>query len=156
VSPQNGRERQLLLGSGTFGFGFGAVLDVVVFHLIPQWHHLLSGRIPMGTLDGLRTNVYYDGLFSLAMFGVMLVGAGLLWQTLNQSSETHSAVRAVGGLLVGAGLFNVFDGVVDHYVLGIHDAVHGTQAFNPHWVGTSLLVLGVGILTALRKYTISN
>ncbi|MFC4450704.1 DUF2243 domain-containing protein [Halorussus aquaticus] len=140
----------LLLGAGTFGFGLGALLDVVVFHLILQWHHLLSDRIRTTTLDGLRANVYYDGLFSLAMVGVMLVGAGLLWRALNRSAESRSAVRAFGGVLVGAGVFNVFDGIVDHYVLNIHDVVHGTQAFNPHWVGASLLLLGAGILVVTR------
>ena len=146
MSSRPGRRRSFLLGSATLGFGFGALLDVLVFHLVLQWHHLLSDRIPAGSLVGLRANIYYDGVFSLAMVGVMAVGAALVWRALNRSSESHSAVRAVGGLLVGAGLFNVFDGIVDHYVLNIHDAVHGTQAFNPHWVGASLLILGVGIL----------
>ncbi len=98
----------------------------------------------------MQANVYWDGLFSLSMIGITLVGAGLIWRALNRSSEAHSAVRVVGGLFVGAGLFNVFDGVVDHYLLNIHDAVHGTQAFNPHWVGASLLILGAGILVLER------
>jgi uncharacterized membrane protein len=143
-------ERAVLLGAGVFGFGFGALLDVVVFHMILQWHHLLSEFYDPGTLDGLRTNVYYDGLFSLAMVGVMAIGMAAVWRELNRTDEPHSAVRAFGSLLVGAGLFNVFDGVADHYVLGLHDVVHGTQAFNPHWVGASLLLLGAGILVLTR------
>lgn len=140
----------VLLGAGVFGFGSGALLDVVVFHLILQWHHLLSGYFSPATLDGLQTNIYYDGVFSLAMVGVMTVGMAAVWRELNGDSGTHSAVRALGAIFVGAGLFNVFDGVVDHYVLGIHDVVHGTQAFNPHWVGASLLLLGAGILVVTR------
>jgi uncharacterized membrane protein len=137
----------LLFGSGTLGFGLGALLDVVVFHLILQWHHLLSDYFSPATLDGLQTNIYYDGLFSLVMVGVMTVGMGVVWRELNGASESHSALRTFGAILVGAGLFNVF---VDHYVLGIHDVVHGTQAFNPHWVGASLLLLGAGILAASK------
>lgn len=143
-------EGVVLLGSGIFGFGLGALVDVVVFHFILQWHHLLSSFYEPGTLDGLRTNVYFDGIFSLVVIAVMLVGAGVVWRAVNRSAEPHSPVRVLGGLLVGAGLFNVFDGIVDHYVLGIHDVVHGTQAFNPHWVGASLLILGVGILVLTR------
>lgn len=150
MSSRSSHSRLPLLGSGIFGFGFGALLDVVVFHLILQWHHLLSDYFSPTTLDGLRTNVYYDGLFSLVMVGVMTVGMAVVWRELNGDSETYSALRAVGAILVGAGLFNVFDGVVDHYVLGIHNAVHGTQALNPHWVGASLLLLGVGILVVAR------
>jgi uncharacterized membrane protein len=146
VSSRTSRQRRLLLGSGTLGFGFGALLDVMIFHMILQWHHLLSGWIRTTTVDGLQANVYWDGLFSLTMTGIMLVGAGMMWRVLNRSSESYSGVRVIGGLLVGAGLFNVFDGIVDHYVLGIHDVVHGTQAFNPHWVGASLLIIGAGIL----------
>ncbi|UPV75547.1 DUF2243 domain-containing protein [Halorussus limi] len=143
-------ERTVLFGAGVFGFGSGALLDVLVFHLIFQWHHLLSDFFTPNTLAGLRTNIYYDGLFSLAMVGVMAVGMGAVWRELNRASESHSAVRALGAIFVGAGLFNLFDGIVDHYVLGIHDVVHGTQAFNPHWVGASLLLLGAGILAVTR------
>ena len=143
-------ESVVLLGSGIFGFGLGALLDVVVFHLILQWHHLLSDFYEPTTLDGLRTNVFFDGVFSLGMVAIMLAGAGMVWRGLDHSVERQSAVRALGSLLVGAGLFNVFDGIVDHYVLGLHDVVHGTQAFNPHWVGASLLLLGLGILVLTR------
>ena len=143
-------ETTVLFGAGVFGFGFGALLDVLVFHLILQWHHLLSSRYHPSSLPGLRLNIYYDGLFSLAMVGVMTVGMVLVWRELNRASASHSAVRAVGSILVGAGLFNLFDGIVDHYVLGLHDVVHGTQAFNPHWVGASLLLLGAGILVLTR------
>ncbi|WP_135853422.1 DUF2243 domain-containing protein [Halorussus salinus] len=150
MSSRLARGRRLLVGSGTLGFGFGALLDVVVFHLILQWHHLLSDRISTHSLHGLQANIYWDGVFALTMTGVMLVGAGLLWQSVNRSSEPRSGIRVVGGILVGVGLFNLFDGIVDHYLLGMHDVVHGTQAFNPHWVGASLLVLGLGILVLKR------
>lgn len=148
--PTTGR-RRLLLGTGTLGFGLGAVLDVVVFHMILQWHHLLSDRIPTTTLRGLRANVYFDGVFSFAMLGVALVGSLVVWNALNQASESLSPIRALGGVLVGIGLFNVFDGVVDHYILNIHDVVHGMRAFNSHWVGASLLLLGAGILVLERS-----
>jgi uncharacterized membrane protein len=144
------RETVVLLGGGILGFGLGALVDVLVFHLILQWHHILSSLYRPTTLGGLRTNVYFDGLFSLAMVGVMAVGSAVVWYGLNRSTTPFSPIRVVGALLVGAGLFNVFDGVVDHYALGLHDVVHGTQAFNPHWVGASLLLLGVGILVLTR------
>lgn len=140
------RSRLLLVGAGVVGFGLGALVDVLLFHLVLQWHHLVSSLVTPETLAGLRTNLVYDGLFSLAMVGVMGVGAALVWRALNRSADPHSPLRAAGALLIGAGAFNVFDGVVDHYVLGLHDVVHGTGAFNPHWVGTSLLLVGLGIL----------
>jgi uncharacterized membrane protein len=150
VSSRSDRERRVLLGGAVAGFGAGALLDVVLFHMILQWHHLLSGFYDPSTLGGLRANVYFDGVFSLAMAGVVAIGGAVVWRELNRATEPLSALRFLGGLLVGAGLFNVFDGVVDHYVLGLHDVVHGTRAFNPHWIGASLLLLGAGILVATR------
>lgn len=132
------------------GVGLGAALDVAVFHLVLQWHHLLSATHPPGTLDGLRTNVYYDGLFALCALAVAAVGAAVAWRGLNRATQPHPPIRALGAVLVGAGAFNVFDGVVDHYVLDLHDVVHGSGALNPHWVGASLLLLGVGVLLATR------
>ncbi|RDI71798.1 DUF2243 domain-containing protein [Halopelagius longus] len=140
------RERPLLLGGGALGFGLGALFDVLLFHLVLQWHHLLSALYAPTTLSGLRTNVYFDGLFSLGALGVMTVGAAAVWRAVNRAERPHSGTRLVGSVLVGAGLFNVFDGVIDHYVLHIHDVVHGSEALNPHWVGASLLLVGVGIL----------
>ena len=51
----------------------------------------------------------------------------------------------VGSILVGGGLFNLFDGIISHYVIGLHNVVHNTQAWNPHWVAVSLLVFGGGV-----------
>jgi uncharacterized membrane protein len=146
MSDTGGHRRALLLWGGVFGFGLGAVLDVVVFHQILQTHHLLSSVYDPRTYDGLRTNVMFDGLFSLTMLLIAGLGAVMLWRTVNHAREPLSGLVVVGASLVGAGVFNVFDGTVDHYLLGIHDVVHGTEAWNPPWVLVSLLMLGAGLL----------
>lgn len=138
------RRRSLLLAGGTIGFGFGAVVDVVIFHQILQTHHLLSGFYDPYTLDGVRTNVLFDGLFTAAMLGITCVGLVLLWRLVNGTDERFSSRFLAGAILVGAGVFNVFDGIVDHYVLDLHNVLHGTEAWNPHWVVVSVLLLGLG------------
>lgn len=145
MSDTDRHRRALLLWGGVFGFGFGALLDVIVFHLIFQTHHLLSGFYDPLTYDGLRTNVLFDGLFSLAMLAVMSVGAAMLWRTANRSRKPLSSLLVVGATLVGAGVFNVYDGIADHYLLGLHNVVHGTERWNPHWVVLSFLLLGAGL-----------
>jgi len=147
----DGTARLLRLGGVVFGVGFGALVDVALFHHVFQWHHLLSGLYPPTDEAALRTNVYYDGVFSLAMLAVLLVGGAIVWLAVNRASASRSTARLAGGVLVGVGLFNVFDGVVDHYVLGIHDVVHGGRALNPHWVGASALLLGAGLLVLARS-----
>ena len=74
MATDAGARRRLLLSGGTIGFGLGAIVDVVLFHLIFQTHHLLSGVYDPYSLDGLRTNVMFDGLFTLGMLAVSGVG----------------------------------------------------------------------------------
>ena len=136
--------RRLLLAGGITGFGFGAVIDTVLFHLVFQTHHLLSGFYDPYSLDGHRTNVMFDGLFLVATLAVMCVGLGLLWRLVNGTDRRFSTTYLVGSILVGMGVFNVYDGLVDHYVLDLHNVVHGTEAWNPHWVVVSVLMLGLG------------
>lgn len=136
--------RRLGLWGGVTGFGLGAVIDVVLFHLILQEHHLLSGSIDPTTFEGFRDNITIDGLFLLLMLGVMALGLVGLWRTVNGTVLTFSGLSLTGFVVLGAGVFNVLDGVLSHYVLGLHDVVHQTAAWNPHWLGVSLFLLALG------------
>jgi uncharacterized membrane protein len=137
--------RLALFGGGLFGFGLSAVIDVVMFHLILQSHHLLSNWYTPQTLAGLQQNIYYDGLFALGMLAVALVGAGLIWRTVNHQRQRLSTLTLVGTVLIGAGVFNTFDGIVSHYVLDIHDVVHSTTVWNPPWVVVSVVLFATGL-----------
>jgi uncharacterized membrane protein len=47
-----------------------------------------------------------------------------------------------------AGWFNLFDGVVDHKLLGLHQIRPGVADLFPYdvvWIGRSLLLLAVGV-----------
>ncbi|MFC4436958.1 MULTISPECIES: DUF2243 domain-containing protein [Natrialbaceae] len=140
------RRRRLLIAGGTVGFGFGAIIDVVIFHLTIQSHHLLSGFYDPYSLDGLRTNVMFDGLFLLLMLAVVGIGLGLTWRLVNGTDARFSTRYLVGSVVLGAGAFNVFDGVVSHYVLDLHNVVHGTEAWNPPWLVVSVVMLALGVL----------
>lgn len=142
--------RPLAMWGGLAGFGIGAMVDTLFFHLIFQTHHLLSGFYDPYSYDGFRTNVMVDGLFLVSTGLVALVGIAMLWRTANGADRHLSGVHALGWAIVGAGVFNVFDGVVSHYVLDLHNVVHGTQAWNPHWIAVSAVLLAVGALVVSR------
>lgn len=143
--------RRALVAAGVVGFGFSGLIDVLVLHHVLQWHHLLSGIYPMNTLDGLRTNILADGVFSVGMVIVAGVGAGLLWQS-ERRTEFPLAVRPLlGAKIIGLGAFDVYDAVVDHALLGLHQPVGpGGQPlspggrYNPHWLVVSLLFVVAG------------
>jgi uncharacterized membrane protein len=105
------------------GLGLGGFIDGIVLHQILQWHHMLTGDNggePMDTVAGLETNTLVDGLFHTATWILVAVATVLMvsaWQRgdLAPPWRTH-----VGLLLVGWGVFNLVEGLIDHQLLGIH------------------------------------
>lgn len=143
--------RRGLLASGVFGFGFSGLIDVLVLHHVLQWHHLVSGIYPVNTLSGLRVNVFADGLFSIGMVIIMGIGAGLLWQSERRADEPLAVRPLAGTAIIGLGAFDVYDAVVDHAILGLHQPLGpGGQSlslggrYNLHWLGVSLLFVLAG------------
>src|SRR5215216_1768578 len=76
------------------GAAFGALVDGVVLHQVLQWHHVSSGHISDDTLAGVRDNVFIDGVFQLAVIGVLTVAVVALARS----------VRPPWAVLVGGAL----------------------------------------------------
>jgi uncharacterized membrane protein len=143
-------DRPLVVAGGVMGFGLGGLLDVLLFHFVLQEHHLVSGLVDPTTRAGLRLNLVADGLFCLAMLAVMGAGFVLLWRTAPRSDVPWSASRFAAATVLGMGAFNLYDGVVDHYVLGLHHTTFpALDAYDLVWVVGSLVLLAAGTV-ALR------
>jgi uncharacterized membrane protein len=142
----NDTTRRGLVGAGVAGFGLSAVLDVLVIHLVLQWHHLVSARVDPTTLDGLRTNLVADGLFTLTTLLLCFVGLGVVWRAERRATDPLPARALAGAGLFGVGAFDVFDVVVDHWLLGLHHALGRGGVYDPHWLVVSLLIAAAGAL----------
>lgn len=112
--------RRAAAGSIFLGLGLGGFFDGIVLHQILQWHHMVSAVQPADTLLGLQINTLGDGLFHLATYIFTIVGVVLLWSGLRQEHRVFTASALVGGLLVGWGLFNFVEGLIDHHILQVH------------------------------------
>jgi uncharacterized membrane protein len=97
-------------------------VDGIVLHQILQWHHMLTseGSYPPTTVAGLETNTLWDGLFHAATWVAVAVGVYILWRRTSGWRWAISGRAFIGWLLVGWGLFNLVEGVVDHHILAIH------------------------------------
>lgn len=103
------------------GVGLGGFFDGIVLHQLLQWHHMLtSAGFPPTSVENLQINTLWDGLFHSLTWVLTTVGIFLLWRAYAAGERPASAVALVGLLLIGWGLFNVVEGLLNHYLLGIH------------------------------------
>lgn len=110
------RDGQWGARAAVLGFALGGFFDGILLHQILQWHHLLS-LVP--EVSSLRLQVLWDGYFHALMYLVAAVGLWGLWSARGALMEARVA-QVAGAVLVGFGLWHVLDGVLSHWVLGIH------------------------------------
>ncbi|WBB68307.1 DUF2243 domain-containing protein [Micromonospora sp. WMMD812] len=120
----------LTLPGIVLGVGLGGFVDGILLHQILQWHHMLTSTdsdhigvryYPADTVHGLKVNTVWDGIFHAVTWLAVLTGLWLLYSRVTRSRGRVWASRALWGwMLVGWGLFNLVEGIVDHHILGIH------------------------------------
>ena len=130
----------LLLGAGLGGF-----LDGIVLHQIAHWHQMLSAVLPPESLQAMQRNMVADGWFHLAMWAATLAGVLVLRSAVRGSGPIPSARGFIGYLLIGWGVFNLVEGVVNHHVLGLHH-VRDLPAHVPLYDWAFLLIGGAGLI----------
>lgn len=109
------------------GIGLGAFVDGILFHQVLRWHHFVSDTAgnDTTTVEGLNANTLADGLFHVASWLILVAGLVLLWRSARAGSLPGGRVFA-GSLITGAAIFNLFDAVGSHWVLGLHHIHEGS------------------------------
>lgn len=123
-TSETGRTSRFTIAGVLFGLGLGGFFDGIILHQVLQWHHMLTstGDHPATTVGGLETNTLWDGFFHLATYAMTIAGLALLMIELSDRSSASpwSARTFAGAVLIGWGLFNLVEGIVNHHILGIH------------------------------------
>jgi uncharacterized membrane protein len=135
------------------GIGLGGFVDGIVLHQILQWHHMLTseGDYPATTVAGLETNTLADGLFHASTWAAVAAGLYVLWRRTGEWRWAVSGRALLGWMLVGWGVFNLVEGVVDHHVLGIHHVRTGG-----HETVWDLAFLAFGALLAAGGWALAR
>jgi uncharacterized membrane protein len=144
------------LPSILLGIGLGGFVDGIVLHQILQWHHLLTatGDHPADTVSGLEDNMLADGLFHVATWIVVLVGANLALRAWRCGELAPPWRVHVGGLLLGWGAFNLVEGVVNHHLLTLHhvrDDVSNQLAWDLGFLAFGAVLVAVGATLAFAR-----
>lgn len=141
-----------LISAGIFlGIGFSGFVDGIFLHKILQWHHMLSNIKPLINQPNIDMNMVWDGLFDV--FDLIMTGIGLifLWLAGERDDVIWSRRVFVGAILIGAGLFDFVEGIIDHQILGIHHVKPGVNqlAWDLGFLGFAvfLMIIGAVILS---------
>ncbi|WP_377810892.1 DUF2243 domain-containing protein [Azospirillum sp. A29] len=110
--------RTLLLGGVSLGFALGGFFDGILLHQILQWHHLLSGLASAAYAD-ITVQILADGLFHALMYLVAALGLWLLWRGRAGLVDVGGR-QLTGWALLGFGIWHILDGLVSHWLLGLH------------------------------------
>jgi uncharacterized membrane protein len=103
-----------------FGLGLGGFFDGIVLHQMLQWHHMLSSWYPVTDIESLELNTLWDGIFHSTTYVFVIAGLYILWRSAHRRHLAWSNKMLVGALLLGFGIFNCVEGLVDHHLLGVH------------------------------------
>ncbi len=126
------------------GIVLGGFADGIVLHQILQWHNMLSAKVPATTALGKGVNMFWDGVFHFFTLFVTLVGVVRLWAAGCKHAAAKNGSLLAGGLLMGWGLFNAVEGVIDHQILRLHNVREASphpEAWNVGFLVFAVLLL---------------
>jgi uncharacterized membrane protein len=128
-----------------FGIGFVAFIDEAVFHQLLHWHHFYD----LSTTDlGLVSDGFFHAFSWLATVGGLFMLADL------RRRHAFQARRWLGGLLFGAGMFQLYDGLIQHKIMRIHQIRYNVDIlpYDLVWNITAAVMILAGLFLASRSH----
>ena len=140
------RAGRTLLAGVLLGLGTVAFIDETVFHQLLHWHHFYDRATP-------EVGLVSDGLFHA--FSWFATVAALFLVADLRRERAFWPRRFVAGWLAGAGFFQLYDGLVQHKVFGLHQIRYGVDLvpYDLTWnvVAGGLLVAGLALTAATGR-----
>jgi uncharacterized membrane protein len=136
--------RRVVLSGVLVGVGVAGFVDETVFHQLLHWHHFYDKSTPAAGLVS-------DGLFHAFSWFATVAGLFLLVDARRRRPVPKA--RWWGGLLAGAGAFQLYDGTVQHKLLGLHQIRYGVDVrpYDWAWDVIAVLLLAAGMLLLSRN-----
>lgn len=117
------RGRGLFWPGVLVGIGIAGTLDEVVLHQLLRWHHFYDRSTP-------SVGLISDGLFHIFSTALLVIGVIQLVERRRTSPDPPRL--ALAGILLGAGGFNLYDGTIQHKLLGLHQVRAGAPNNLPY------------------------
>ncbi|WP_235830801.1 DUF2243 domain-containing protein [Arthrobacter cheniae] len=145
-NPEINVARRTVLSGFLFGCGIAAsIIDLFVFHLGLQWHHFYD-------LSTTEVALTADGFFHAFGWFITIWGLFLLADVRRWSEVVWK--RWSGAVITGIGFFQLFDGVINHKVLRIHQIRYGVELlpYDIAWLGSAVMLLLIGLFVVWRTH----
>ncbi|MGY1639983.1 DUF2243 domain-containing protein [Geodermatophilus sp. SYSU D00703] len=128
----------LLVGAGLMG-----AVDEIVFHQLLHWHHLYDGA-------GGAVGLVSDGVLHALTLSAVVAGLALTADLRRRGAFDRT--RWWAAVLLGAGGFQLWDGVVDHKLLRLHQVRYGVDltGYDLAWNAGAVALLLAGLALLLR------
>ena len=133
-----------------FGIGLAAFLDEVIFHQLLRWHHFYD----KSTTD---IGMISDGLFHAFSWFATIGGLFLLADLKRRNA--FFLKRWWGGVLLGAGGFQLYDGTIQHKWMQLHQIryVDNILIYDLVWNASAVFMILAGFfllkVTSKEKVT---
>jgi uncharacterized membrane protein len=127
------------------GIGLGGFVDGILLHQIIHWHNMGSSILPPTTVAAIKQNMAWDGMFHLAVWTCTVIGVYWLLADGRHLRPLPSPWRFTGLLILGWGLFNLVEGLIDHHLLELHH-VRDLPYHVPMYDWLFLLIGGAGFI----------
>lgn len=135
--------RRSMMATILIGIGIMAAIDEIVFHQLLAWHHFFDWSTP-------AFGLFSDGLLHAAELIVLIAGFFMFADLRSRHALAPQAAWA--GFFIGLGGFQLFDGIVNHKILRLHQIrdVDNLLPYDLAWNAFALALLAIGIGLAMR------
>ncbi len=134
-----------MIAAALLGIGAMAAVDEVVFHQLLAWHHFFDWSTP-------AFGLFSDGLLHAAELIIFALGFFMILDIRGRQALAPRSAWA--GFLLGAGGFQIFDGIIDHKVLRLHQIRYGVDnllIYDVVWNAAGVILIALGLLLARRS-----
>lgn len=132
-----------LLSGVLFGIGIAGFIDETVFHQLLRWHHFYDKST---TAIGLIS----DGIFH-AFSWFATIGGLFIFADLQRRKALWNGLWW-GGVLIGSGGFQLYDGTIQHKIMRIHQIryVENVMYYDIIWNIVAILMIILGLSLTVR------
>ncbi|MEK9199798.1 DUF2243 domain-containing protein [Lysinibacillus halotolerans] len=131
-----------------FGLGMVAFIDEAVFHQLLHWHHFYD-------LSTTSVGLISDGIFHAFSWFATVVALFMVADL--RKRKVWNFKRWMGSVYVGAGTFNLYDGIIQHKIMRIHQIRYHVEIFyyDVVWNVLAALMIIVGLILLKKKKTLA-